>query len=430
MLSISLSSLAENKQALTIKNALILAEKKNPYFLAETNKLEVAKAEHQTAKLLPNPNFNNQELITSNYQRSNGGQVYVNELGTTVPIPSKTYPTFSRWNRQDWLQLTMKIPVAGQRSYAIRLAQKNLAVTYKNLEEFKRNLFFLVATKWMEVWLSGQKLQFIQKAKKYSDELLKINEIRLKNQVITKAEYNRTRILSEQYIASYLTEEQNYKNELENLRLLVGDESINSIQSDYSLPIKNKEDMDYDSLVNYALLNRTDISGVKLEQESAFINLELQKANSYPQPEVGLILNPQNGQKYYGTYLSLPLPIFNRNQGGIRASQAVVKNKIDLYNAMEWNIKKEVKNALGSFQVADTNYKMYTNIYELSDNVLETIKYSYLKGGTTIIDYLEAQKSWFEAQDLLFTSIYVYKKSYLELLYVTGKILKYDEWNK
>lgn len=418
------------ESSLTLKGSIVLAEKKNPYLIAETNKIEIAKAEEQTTKLLPNPTLNNQELFTTG-NRSEDTQVFVNQLGTTVPIPGRPYPRFSRYNRQDWLQLTMKIPVAGQRTYAIQFAQKKLAITYQNLKEFKRNLFFLVANKWLDLWFSGKKIQFIKVAKNNTNYLLNINKVRLKNQVITKSEYNRTLILTEKYNVDFGLEKQKYRNELENLRLLVGDESIDSIddKSNNSIQKKEKELQNYDTLVAYALKNRADIISNKLEQESAIANIKLQKAKAYPQPEVGLILNPQNGQEYIGTYLALPLPIFNRNQGGIRGAQAKLKERSELYFAMQWNVKKEIKNALGNFRVASSNYKKYKKIYKLSDNVLETVEYSYLKGGTTIIDYLQAQKNWYESQELLYNSIYTFQKSYLELLYVTGKINNYEEWN-
>jgi DNA adenine methylase len=45
-----------------------------------------------------------------------------------------------------------------------------------------------------------------------------------------------------------------------------------------------------------------------------------------------------------------------------------------------------------------------------------------LKGGTTIIDYLEAQKSWYNSQILYYESIFYFRKSFIQLQYTTGKI--------
>ena len=56
----------ETVRGITLKESLALAKKNNPFYLAEQYNLAVAKGDVTTAKLLPNPIFNNQMIAKQN----------------------------------------------------------------------------------------------------------------------------------------------------------------------------------------------------------------------------------------------------------------------------------------------------------------------------------------------------------------------------
>jgi cobalt-zinc-cadmium efflux system outer membrane protein len=130
----SISLLAEEiNKPITLRDSLELARKNNPFYIAEQYNLAIAKGDVTTAKLLPNPILNNQIIVMQN-----GFDNY-----NPILDPFSKNPGGSAWlarNRQDWLQITMKIPVAGQRKYSIELAVKKLQLSQQNLAEFERNL--------------------------------------------------------------------------------------------------------------------------------------------------------------------------------------------------------------------------------------------------------------------------------------------------
>ena len=57
-----------------------------------------------------------------------------------------------------------------------------------------------------------------------------------------------------------------------------------------------------------------------------------------------------------------------------------------------------------------------------SEQIRESVKYSYLKAGTTIIDFLEAQRSWLDTKQQYTDAVFQYRKAYIQLLYSTGTI--------
>ena len=115
----------------------------------------------------------------------------------------------------------------------------------------------------------------------------------------------------------------------------------------------------FEALFKYAESNRSDIIANKVSQEVAITNVKLQEANAYPQPELGFIYNPQNTQPYMGTFVTIPIPINNRNQGEIQKSQANVKQTKSIQDALEKKLKAEIQNAIVEYNVAIINFEKY-----------------------------------------------------------------------
>lgn len=394
------------KSVLSFQDCLKITKENNLNLKAELQKIRIAKADVLTARILPNPELNSQELFRAK--------------------PKSGDSFYSGSNRQDWLQITQKIPVAGQRTNAIYLAERNLQLSQENLLEFERNLLFITANKWLDVWISSKVLDSIQRAKGDIHKLLQLNQVRLKNQVITQTEYLRTENLYKQYEINYYSAEQQYKNEIRNLSFYLAMNEPPNLDIDANFPFLSLS-IEEEPLTKYALENRPDIKINISNKQIAIASLNLAESLSVPRPEVGFIYNPQNNDRYYGSFVTIPLPVFDRNQGNIlRQKEEILKSQYEI-EAIEKQIMIEVKNSIGQYKIDKENFERAKKIYSSAEKILETVQYSYLKGGTTIIDYFDAQRNWFDVLNLYYTSIYSYRKSYIQLLYVTNQIQRYLE---
>lgn len=387
----------------TLQKALQTARTNNPTLKTEQFNIGISQADIITARLRPNPSLNNQSL--------------------QLIQPSK-FPTNTNWyngqNRQVWWQLTKPFQVAGQRKYKIEVANQNLKLSEKNYADTERNLFAEVANKWLEVWTGQKQLDIIQTAKKNIDSLVLINQLRLKNQVITQTDLYRTELLSKQYAIQYKNARQEVLNKQKELQFLLGvKDSVNIDVSDnfiFTIPTS------IDSLLYQSLQNRSDILMVKSRIDVSNSNIKLQKSLGYPQPEAGLIYNPQNTIPYLGIYATIGLPFFDRNQGERKKSfllkEQAEQNLISIQNKLQ----TEIKTAYATYQLQQQNLDNFEALLTQSQTILDNVKYSYLKGGTTIIDFLEAQRSWLETQQQYYDALQQYRQSYIQLLYATGII--------
>jgi cobalt-zinc-cadmium efflux system outer membrane protein len=118
----------------------------------------------------------------------------------------------------------------------------------------------------------------------------------------------------------------------------------------------------------------------------------------------------------------MEIPIFNRNQGQREKAQVLeLRAEQDLL-ATERQAEAEVTAAYRTYITQRTNLNGYRENLEKSRRILNSVRYSYLKGATSVIDYLEAQRSWLDTQQRYYATMEAFRRSYVNLLYATGMI--------
>lgn len=388
----------------TLQQALQTARENNPFLKTEQLNISIAQTDIITAKLRPNLILNNQTL----------------QLMQPSHFPVNT-GWYNGQNRQVWWQLTKTFQVAGQRKYKTDVAGRNVAFTEKNYTETERHLFSEVAAKWLEVWTAQKQLDILITAKNNIDSLVISNQLRYKNQVITQTDLFRTELLSKQYAIQYKTAMQELVNQQKELQFLLGvQDSIRIDTADNFLPGIIPADIEI--LLTQSLQNRSDILTAKSWIEVSNSNIKLQKSLAFPQPELGFIWNPQNTIPYFGIYATVDLPFFNRNQGEIKKSY-LLKNQAEQHLfTMQNQLQTEIATAYASYGLQQQNVQNFQTVLQQSQTILNNVKYAYLKGGTSIIDFLEAQRSWLETQQQYYDALQQYRQSYIRLLYTTGLI--------
>jgi cobalt-zinc-cadmium efflux system outer membrane protein len=171
-----------------------------------------------------------------------------------------------------------------------------------------------------------------------------------------------------------------------------------------------------------ALNKRTDIVAAKSSIAVANSNIQLQKSLATPQPELGVIYNPQNTVPYVGIFATIELPFFSRNQGEIKKSQLVKQQAEQNLTVLQQQVNTELTNTFNSFTTNQKNVDKFKLLLKQSQTILNNVKYAYLRGGTTIVDFLEAQRSWLETQQQYYDALQQQRESYIQLLFVTGYI--------
>lgn len=404
-ISFLISSLPSHAQVtVSLQEAVKLAKSGNPVLKSEKLNISIAETDVITAGLRPNPALNNQTLQL---------------------VRPSLFPNDTRWsnsiNRQVWWQLTKQFQWPALRQNKIEFARQGVRVIENNFNEFERNLTLDVATTWLDTWHIKQLLTTLQNAQLNVDSLVNIQKARLRNQVITATELLRTQILLEQYNLQLKTTRQEYLNSIQELKFMLGTSDSLDVSTDATIESFSISSGP-DSLLRITLERRSDIKLIQSSIIASESNLKLQNSMKWPIPELGVIWNPQNTIPYLGFFGTIQVPLFSRNQGGISRATFEKQQAEQNLQTVQLRINTELTAAYQTYQLQKETLTRYSQILQQSNDVLRSVRYSYLRGGTTLIDLLEAQRSWYDTQQLYYDAQKTYYQSYLRLLYVTGLI--------
>ena len=166
------------------------------------------------------------------------------------------------------------------------------------------------------------------------------------------------------------------------------------------IPTRN---FDLDQLVAGALKNRSDVvSGMRAVQ-SAEARIKLAKANLVPDLAVsgeyvytgsgtGDFL--QSPDSTLGISASLNLPISRRrNPGELEAARATRTQAELQLQAVELKVEVEVRDAYERYQASARRLNLFRGgLLKDADRVLEARLYAYQRGGTTLLEVIDAQR--------------------------------------
>ncbi len=388
----------------TLSAALDTARTSSPVLKARYMNIDAAQADVITARLRPNPNLNNQ---------------------TMQLVSSDHFAPGTRWgsnqNRQVWYQVTKPIQWPNQRKYKIETADKDVTLANNTYQEDVRNLSLNVGSSWINCWVLKKRLALLNESRTNLDTLVKINELRYKDQVISQTDLTRTKVLLSQYDLQLSVFTQDYQNELHTLQLLTGNTIPMEIDTSNEI-LTFVPSVTLDSLIAQTMDSRSDVILAKNTIDERASNAKYQRALAVPQPELGVIYNPQNSVPYIGFYGSIDLPFFNRNQGEIKKAHIQQQQAQQELSATQRQAQTEVVTAYNTYQLQQKNIDKYSGILHQSQQILDNVKYAYLRGGTSIIDFLDAQRNWYDTRLLYYDSLQAYYQSYIQLLFATGLI--------
>lgn len=393
------------QNVISLTQALKTTTEQNPYMKVGALGVDASRADIVTAKLRPNPILNSQSLQALRpSQLANNPKLLTGE------------------SMQTWWQLTKEFQLSGQRKNRIDYANQNVKLAEKEYAEFQRGLYTDVAFKWVEAWNTRKQIDLLKTAVNNIDTLVTINSYRFKKQIITETELYRTQLIAKQYKIQISELNQELKQKLNELQLMIGAKENLSISTSADLGVDSF--LKVDSLLADAYASRTDLQYFQTRQGVMESNIKLQQSLAFPRTEAGFIYNPQNTLPYFGIYATVELPFFDRNQGEIKKAKVQREQALTQIEAVQNTIRTEVQNASLQRETNQNNLKSYALITEQADQILKNVRYSYSVGGTTIIDFLEAQRSWLETQQQYTNLLHKYHQSQIQLLSVTGLINK------
>ncbi|HYB44332.1 MAG TPA: TolC family protein [Candidatus Methylomirabilis sp.] len=354
----------------SLSDALDLALRENPTLRAQQFALDSTKAGEITAGLRPNPTMN---FLAEQF---GGGSAALTQYTVNIGQP---------------------IELGGKRQRRLDSARAATTVAGYQLEDVRRQTVLQVKSAFAGALIAREQLALADQNLATLDDTERIQRVRAEKGDISELELLRIQVQRFTFERDAADARQSLAAAKVALRAAAGQTGIaDSYEVVGELGFKEVP-LDRTALMRTALDNRPDLRAAEADRERARADNRLARANAWwditPQLEYQRI-GPDNT---IGFGFSIPLRIFDRNQGEIARTKA----EIERVDAVRQATALSILAALDTDREAALTQR--ARVITLRDVYLpkatkarDTVEYAYRRGGASLLDFLDAQRSYRE----------------------------------
>jgi outer membrane protein, heavy metal efflux system len=379
------SPAASAQQALTWDQVKMKFEASNPALKADADNVDEMKAEEITAFLRPNPQFT---LL------ADGTQIAPHD-GAWTPFKG-TYeePSFSYLHERDH-----------KRELRLESAQEGTRITQSEHEDLDRNMIFALRAAFVGTLQAKFVLDMAKADLDYYDKIIDISQNRFRAGDLASIDLDRIELQRVQYEAELQTAIVNLRTaKIQLLQMLDDRTPVDQFdvtgEFDFSDTLQPLEDFR-----QVALADRPDLQAALQTIQQSETNHKLAISNGSTDPTLSAwythnaSTNNPNGPETLGASVSIPLRIFDRNQGEKQRTQIDIDRAQQASEATRAQVFSDVDTAYELVRSNIALLKPYKAKYnDQALRVRDTVTYAYEHGGASLMDFLNAQSDFRQVQ--------------------------------
>jgi len=373
------------QQALTWDQVRTRFESTNPTLLADKLSIDESKAEEITAFLRPNP-----QLTLS----ADGTQIAPNQgvwkpFAGTFETPSLSYLHERQHKRELRRESQQKATLIAESTHA----------------DLERTLLFNLRSAFVSTLQAKAVLQLATADLEYYDHMLEISRIRFQAGDIAQIDLDRLELQRVTYESDVQTAEVNLRTAKIQLLTLLNDRTPIEQFDVVGTFDFNDQLISLDEVRKIALDTRPDLKAAIEAIDKAQTDHKLAVANGSTDPtfSVWYTHNSSTNNPFaintVGASISIPLRIFDRNQGEKLRTQIDITRNERLRDATQAGVLSDVDSGYTTVASNLTLLRPYKAKYlQQSVRVRDTIMFSYQHGGASLLDFLSAQSEFRSVQ--------------------------------
>jgi cobalt-zinc-cadmium efflux system outer membrane protein len=399
------ATVASKALRLSVNDALGLFVSQNLDVLIAKYGIEYRKGQEVTARLFPNPLLSVGTLSSYTQGRtlSNSGQLFT--------------------------QVAQLFELAGKRGYRIESAGFGTQSAEADFEDAVRQLGFTVKDTYYRIQLAQRRLMLAEENRDRFSRILAVNTIRFNKGYIAEVDLIRIRLQMVDFHSQVIRSLQEAESARGDLRQLLRLSPKTELELTTELGFR-RIDPDIETLRVAALDVRPDIRAKRYIFSQRGSDLKLAKAYRIPDVTIGAgyeiqgARGPDNpGQVALNA--GIPLPLFNRNQGGIlQAEVALQSAEADLdktVNLVENEVEVAYRNLLQSRRLVEA---YVGEVLEDARSSLTIVERAYERGGATILDLLDAARTSRTIQQNYIEALFNYQHHLFQLESAVGQEIR------
>jgi len=349
-------------------------------YAAQRYNVSIAEASVAAAKVFPNPTLG----LTGGFDVTQSG---------SERLPSTAGAA-----------LTQTLELGGKRKYRILGARQSYAATAATLDGFLRNLKLDAAGAFADALALARSAEQKRQSAEYLRRLAETQRARLRAGDISQADLLQTQVEQQQFQNEVLAAQGDAEKAAEALAGFLGRNRGQTVLIPKgSLETTNRQ-FDVSRLLADALRTRPDLVALRHTRDAAQSKFHEEKANRIPNVDVGAAVThstdsensiaPSPEFNSLGLTLSLPIPLWNRNEAAIATARYAAEQAHTQLQAAELKTEVQLRQAFTSYQSAVERVGNYqSGILKDADALLEAKRLSYQRGQSSLLELLDAQRT-------------------------------------
>jgi cobalt-zinc-cadmium efflux system outer membrane protein len=374
-----LPSLALAQKTLTWQQVRDQFEAANPTLRAGRTGIDEARAQEITAHLRPNPTMTGT----------------LDQIDPFTPDPYRPltyalpYVSVGYLHERD-----------GKRDLRLESAQKGTALAASQLADQERTLLFNLRNAFVQTLQQKAVVALANENLAYYDRFLAVSSDRYKAGDIAQVDLDRLELQRVQFETDLQSALVNLRTAKIQLLALLDDRTAIDL-FDVTGPFEFTEQIvTLEELHRIALANRPDLKAALQAVDKARTDHRLAVANGSTDPTFSMDVarNPPI-PAYFGISVTIPLRVFDRNQGEKARTQLDIQRNQRLEDATRAQVFNDTDSAFATLNSTRVLLRAYKTRYlEQATRVRDTVSFAYQHGGASLLDFLSAQNDYRSVQ--------------------------------
>lgn len=408
--------------AISVDEALVIFYQRNLDLIAAQYNIDLSHAEAVIASAIPNPTLGVQIAEISSKPNMGSGAVGCNHDPNVSCGPAE-YFSFSQL-----------IEIAGKRGlriessgFATQAAESDFRDAVRIFSNMVRDAYYELLQTQKNHWLAQEIVDHYQL-------ISNANSLRLKKGDISESDFLRVKM-----------EAMRAQSDLDNAQTAVEQAQAGLAVilrwPDKSLQFEAKEqwpdlkdigqNLSKDALIDKALQQRPDLQADKRRAEQSEKELELARRLKYPDVTLnaGYARDPSNNAlNSFFVGVNVPVPLFYQYQGESDKAAVNLNQSRLAAEQTELGIRNDVVSALATWNSAEKIVQRFKDgLLDDAQTVRNSSELAYSKGATSVLDFIEAQRSYKNVMRDYYAAMINRTNAYYDLAKALGVELNGDK---
>ncbi len=372
---------AQQKSLITLDQAIDLALAHNHALKAARTQIQQNQAQEVTAGLRPNPVLSGDSQFLpffnpGNFTSENFDQLSQFDVGVGY-----------LWER------------GGKRKRRLEAARDQTAVTSFQVADSERTTVFNVAQQYVGALLAKANVELATQNLQSFKQTVDIADYQYKVGQISEGDALKIRLQLLQFQSDLSAAQLTRVQAMASLRQLIGYDAVaDNFELEGALKFEPVS-LGLNDLQARALNQRPDLLAAKQGIVASKSQHNLAIANGKRDFNTSFNYSHVSGESSASLFFNIELPIFDRNQGEKARTQFAITQAEENANLAGDTVMTDIRNAYEALKVNQQIVQLYQSGYlKSSQDSREISEYAYMKGAASLLDFLDAERSFRSTQ--------------------------------